>query len=319
MPRRNLIAFVLAVVVLALPGAGRAVDITACGQIVPAHETGVLQSDLTCPTPSLGCYECVGGNRCFPTGATCATDGDCASQHGRCLTMPAIGVDLDGTLDMNGHALVAADRIAVLCRSKGPCTVTSTVGRGSISGGSFGILMITGKLAVSNVDVHDNAAGIYTPIFGLRATLTNVSANDNSGSGIRLRDLRATDVTANGNGGYGIELSGKLSGSNITTSSNDRGGCALGKGAKLSGLSATGNGNSTQPSTGGGITVARGTLHLSGSTVTGNHFEPGDGPQAVDVITARKPKLTGTTCDHSASIDRKTGLLGPPWGVCGAD
>jgi hypothetical protein len=221
---------------------------------------------------------------------------------------------------MNGHAIVAPDQVAVVCRPKGPCTITSTTGRGDISGSNIGIVMREGKLAVSHVDLHDNTGGgIYTPLLAARMTLTDVTANDNGGIGIRAEDVRASGVTANGNGQSGVEALNKVRGTNVVTSDNGWAGCIAARGVKLAGFTATGNGTAGLSNTGGGIIVAGGPTQLTSATVTGNTFRDGNDPIALDLITTRKPKLTATTCDHSASIVRESNELGPPWGVCAGD
>ncbi len=311
----------LATAVLVLSTAtAHAVDVTTCGQIVPPGETGVLVADLICPTPTLGCFECrPNGSGCFPTGATCTTDADCGEGDVTCSRIAAVAIDLKGTLDMNGHAIVATGQFAVVCRSKGPCTVTSTTGRGDISGSDGGILMRAGKLDVSNVDVHDNVGpGIYTPILSVRMRLTNVTANANGAMGIRADSLKASDVTANGNGQAGIETAGKVLGSNVVTNDNVWAGLNAGGGAKLTTFTATGNGIAGVPNGGGGLIVGGGAVKVSGATVTGNMFDDGTGSVPLDLITVRKPKFSGT-CDHSARVNRHTGDLGAPWGVCSGD
>jgi hypothetical protein len=318
MPLSRAFAIALAVPFLLLPRIGWALDVTTCGQVVPTGATGVLQNDLACTTSALGCYECAKGT-CFPTGVTgCAVDADCASPNGQCAALPAVAIDTSATLDMNGHAIVAPDSSAVMCRSNGPCTVTSTSGRGDISGSGVGIVMRSGKLTVSHVDVHDNGSGIYSPLISVRMRLTDVTANGNGGIGIRASNLQADGVTANGNGQLGIEANGKIRGTNVTTNDNAWAGTLAGKGAKLAGFTATGNGIGTDRG-GAGLIVGGGAAKLTGGTITGNLFDDGSGPAPLDVLTVRKPKLAGTTCGHSARYDRKTGDLGPTWGVCAGD
>jgi hypothetical protein len=295
------------------------VDVTTCGQLVPAGETGVLQNDLAC-SPTLGCYECRPNMNCFPTGAACTVDADCTTPDAHCAALPAIAIDVGGTLDMNGHAVAASDGVAVLCRPKGRCTVTSTTGRGDISGSSVGILMKAGKLTASHVDVHANTGGgIYSPLLATDMALTDVTADDNGGIGIRGDSIRANDVTANGNGQHGIEANGKLRGASVVTNANDGTGIVAGKGARIDGLTSTGNGVGGSPHAGAGLIVAKGSPLLSNATVTGNTYGTNQGPVALDLITLRKPKLTASTCDHSIGFDRKTAVLGEPWGVCAGD
>lgn len=312
------IAIVVALVLLSSPVA-RAADITTCGQLVASGETGVLQADLACTTPTLGCYRCPNGG-CFPSGVACTVDAECAPPDGHCLQLPGVAIESGGTLDMHGHAIVAPGNSAVICQAKGRCTVTSSTGRGDISGSGIGILMRAGKLTVSHVDVHGNeAGGIYSALLATKMTLTDVTADGNAGVGIRGATVRATDVTANGNGLHGIEADGKLKGTNVATNDNAGIGAYAGKGAKLTGFTATGNGTSGQRNSGAGLIVGSSAPQLSNATVTGNTYNDGSGPRALDLISPRKPKLATTTCDHSVSFDRKTGVLGETWGVCAGD
>lgn len=316
MPGLHALAMVVAV--LLLPSAVPAADITACGQLVSAGEIGVLQADLACTSPILGCYRCPNGG-CFPTGVACTVDADCAPPDGRCSELPGVAIESGGTLDMNGHAIVAPTLVAVNCRSKGRCTVTSSTGRGDVSSSLFGILMRAGKLTVSHVDVHDNSAGIFSPLLATKMTLTDVTADNNVYVGIRGDTVRATDVTANGNGLHGIEANGKLTGTNVVTNDNAGIGTFAGKGARLTGFTSTGNGTGGGLHSGAGLIVAASGPHLTNATVTGNAYNDGSGLRPLDLISPRNPKLATTTCDHSVSFDRKTGVLGATWGVCAGD
>ena len=81
-----------------LASAAHALDVTSCGQTVPARETGFLQADLACPS--------------------------------------GVGVHLadKATLDLNGHTLAATADSAIVCDGK-KCRVLSTAGAGDVSGG----------------------------------------------------------------------------------------------------------------------------------------------------------------------------------------
>jgi len=71
-------------------------------------------------------------------------------------------------------------------------------------------------------------------------------------------------------------------------------------------LVATGNGW-------GGVICDFGRVKLTDSTVTGNEFPDEFEPPLLDLFSAKRPKLTNTTCDHSLGPDGLT------WGVCTGD
>lgn len=163
--------------VLIAAGAARAGDITACGQLVGARDTGVLVADLTCP--------------------------DSAA---------AVFVADRGTLDLAGHTLTGG---GVQCLRS--CTVRGGTIRqvlpppGTVSVSGINVNTTGGgrvKFVGENLTVRECHFGIYTQ--ARRVRLTNVDASDNLLSGIALfpnvRSVRGTNVTANGNGETGLTV-----------------------------------------------------------------------------------------------------------------
>jgi hypothetical protein len=156
---------------LLVPPIAHAVDITACGQVVPPRETGVLQVDLT----------------------------SCSSS--------AIGVFLSdrSELDLNGHA-VASGAMGVHCFEK-RCTVR---GPGEIRNAAVHGLLASfanARVKVEDVDVHDNAAdGIAASSGKARITVARVNVRGN-GVGIETifkGRIYGEDVDASNNRFDGI-------------------------------------------------------------------------------------------------------------------
>jgi hypothetical protein len=257
----------------------RALDITTCGQSVPDEDTGVLQADLDCSAD--------------PTEA-------------------AVTLGKSSTLDMNGHAIIARV-VAVTCGSdaRAPsCTIrghgVAPSGVGDISGGA-GIVGAPRRVTVSDVTVHDVAGGgivvnqslIATNVTVLRAGWTGISAN---------KKLTATNVVASDNASFGID-SPRIRGTTVTANGNTFSGVS-GRRCIITGLVANGNGlNPYSTGAGAGVQAVRATL--LDSTLTGNAI---DGVP-VDVETFGRPRLAGTTCDHS----RQHGDPSRSWGVCQLD
>lgn len=162
---RRLLAALAMVAFAAVTSWGQTVSITACGQTVPARQTGVLAGDLAC-------------------GSGPGTFG--------------VAIEHAGTLDLAGHTLAGGAAVVECARR---CTVTSTAGAGTIRDGeSAGIAVIDnrGWLALSNVDLQDNVIGVLTDFLHGRVTGTQVTLTG-SGIGIQARKIRLTGLTATGN------------------------------------------------------------------------------------------------------------------------
>jgi len=80
---RHSCSLAVGVILLLCGGRAQALDITSCGQTVPAGETGVLVGDLQCDPATRG-----------------------------------VTLQYAATLDLNGHALVAPDGWAVWCNGR---------------------------------------------------------------------------------------------------------------------------------------------------------------------------------------------------------
>src|SRR4030095_16886715 len=159
---KGLIAASLAIVVGAFASEARAIDITACGQAVPAGQIGVLMGDL-----------------------------DCGSR----TEEPSYGVALENraALDLNGHT-ITGPRYGVYCPVA--CRI---IGPGTITGAYYGIWALDskrGRADVFEVAVVANVGGIAA----YRGNLTNVTATDNS-LAMDVRKLRGTNLTVTGCGG----------------------------------------------------------------------------------------------------------------------
>jgi hypothetical protein len=175
------------------------VQISTCGQTVPARTTGVVVNDITCP----------------------GTDPQ------------VVQVDDRGKLDLAGFTLSGGVR-GVRCTGK--CLVFSTGGAGTIRDAKLG-LQIDGRLGKpSNLNFVDNERGIATPdkvrgpdltitgtglgaaiqgkivrianltitnsypgIFGERVTLEGASITGGPGPGIQTVRVRLANSTVTGN------------------------------------------------------------------------------------------------------------------------
>jgi len=269
----------IAALALSASSAG-ALDIVACGQIVPDQEIGVLQTDL-----------------------------DCSGQPDEA----AIRLGKSSTLDMNSHAIVAR-RIGVDCGydfgSPG-CTVrghgVGSSGVGDFSGGDYAITGAPRRVFVSDITIHDVA--IHGISVNQRLDVTNVTVLRAGSSGVvAIKRLTADGLVANDNEYFGID-SARIRGTNVTANGNGYSGVSC-RHCLLTGLVANGNGvNGVPVGAGAGVQATRATL--LNSTVTGNVV---DGV-AVDIDTFGRPHLFSTTCDHSRSRKDTT----RSWGVCQLD
>jgi hypothetical protein len=167
------LARVLVLVVLGIlvPASARAVDVTACGQVVPANQIGVLQVDLTtCPSSAVGVF-----------------------------------LQDRATLDLNGHT-IASGAVGVRCMDR-RCTVH---GPGDIHGtGLDGILAQhdNARVHVLDVQVHDNSSGgVVADGAKPRIDLTRVQLHGNVvGAEVGYRGrIFGEDVDASNNHGNGI-------------------------------------------------------------------------------------------------------------------
>jgi hypothetical protein len=277
-----------------------AFDITTCGQIVPAGETGVLLNDLDCSGTSLG-------------------------SNGIVLLRKS-SVDLQGHTIIGSHFGPGPNEAGgnvrcsfgsykchetssgTFCKApNGTCRVFSTGGTAQLTGdGTFGIISQR-SVVVENIAVTA-VLGISADLSG-RIDATDVSVTGGNG-GIYGGKMRFTNVTSSGTTQFGVFAPfGEVRGTNVTVTDNARGGILAGK-VKITGLTATGNGSGPTFALGGGVSA--GSMTLVDSTVTGNTF---DG-RPLDLSSARQPKLVNTTCGYS---EQRNETGNPPWGVCTND
>jgi hypothetical protein len=179
---------------LAVTGTATAVDITSCGALVPAGETGVLQADLS------GC-----------------ADGVALAQ--------------DATIEMNGHAILNSG-VGVHCTA-GRCRITGPgeIGSADVGVRLDGEWPGRHVLYIDDVDVHDSAnygiyafariiatnlsvSGTIANTFGVYAAElrgTGISVTNNAGTGLGIgANARVIGLTATGNGGEGLFALGRI-------------------------------------------------------------------------------------------------------------
>jgi hypothetical protein len=164
-------ALVASLVGLMVPVLAHAFDVTACGQVVPPRETGVLQVDLT----------------------------GCGSS--------AVGAFLSdrSELDLNGHA-IASGAIGVHCTGK-RCTVHGPGEIRNVTVHGLRASFKNARVRVEDVNVHDSAfAGIVADSGRPRITVERVQATGNA-VGIETifsGQIVGEDVDASNNRSSGI-------------------------------------------------------------------------------------------------------------------
>jgi hypothetical protein len=311
--------FVAALAVLALPvSAAAQIPITGCGTEIPPKQTGVLQNDLDCTGTPGRCRVCNDGG-CSDSGPTCTSSAECTGPDEVGCAFPA-GVTLGkgATLDMAGHAIVGhPGATAIECPyARSRCKVTSSTGRGDVTGD---ICVRPGRnvrLAIENVDVHDCDSGIESFDISAFVEATDVTSNRNAHDGIRARKIVANDVTASENGFRGLSAeAGPLIGRNVVVADNGSFGAVSYRPFTLDQLTATGNGPGTVVGDGGGLWGIKSGGKLTNSTLTGNVYQDEGGTIAMDILSAGRPRTTSTTCDRSGG---RRGLSNS-WGVCTND
>jgi hypothetical protein len=263
----------------ALAPAAYALDIVACGQVVPPAEHAVLQGDLSC-----------------------GADGP----------EYAVYLGKGAKLAMNGHRIIGENfEDGIGCDAS--CTVT---GPGEIGGFEYGISTNGGTITVSDLDIHDCEAGILgTRIratnvsahnhtewaFGVIKDMkgTGVTANDNGQYGFYGSRLILIDSTMSRNGNHGVNARLRFKGTNVTFEDNGGAGVLGGK-ISASGLTATGN-------LGGGV-VGYPSVTLRDSTLSGN--------TSSDIASERRPHIKETACGTSMNL---LDPFRQSWGICALD
>jgi hypothetical protein len=176
---------------LIVGGMAWALDITACGAVVPANEIGILQADVS------GC----------PVGVT---------------------LERNATLQMNGHAIMGSDE-GVRCHER-RCIIVGPgeiVGAGmgiayndSLSGTRSNRIYVNdvvvresrdygihafGRIIATNLSVRNAMGGFGYGIYAFDLRGTNVSVTDNPERAIEIaRLVQVTGLTVTGNGEGGL-------------------------------------------------------------------------------------------------------------------
>jgi hypothetical protein len=180
--------FSLAVFLLGAARVVAAVDVTECGQVIPAGEVAVLRRNL-----------------------------DCTSRP----TWPfsALGVYLaqNTTLEMNGFTITGnGTGSGIYCHGSRRCTIE---GPGEIREFEVGVNCGGCRLIVRDIAFRDNADGILIPKSGILEA-ERVVASDNSRIGIWAHRIRAIDVEAERNGSAGIAGNASLRLRRVTVRDN---------------------------------------------------------------------------------------------------
>ncbi len=280
--------------------AAHAVDVSTCGQTVPAGETGVLVADLSC------------GDETAVTLANKAA----LDLGGFTVGASDDAIVCESSCSVTGPGTIAGDlRISILSNSKRAVVNDVVIDGGGIQapssrvaatnilvrnfgapGGTTPHAIVAKILVASDVIVEDGGRHGFAAVAADKILATNLTVRDTTSIGIQtFRLLRATGLTVTGNAGFGVatERTVRIDGAEI---SNNGGDGIAARRVKASSLTATGNGNY-------GVFAER-NARLTDSMLTGNT----DG----DLFSARKPRLDNTTCGTS---DGPNG----PWGVCTGD
>jgi hypothetical protein len=297
---------------VSVPTLARAVDITACGQTVPARQAAVLQSDLDCSGSPFGVrllrrasldlngHTIAGGDLTSATvvGVSSVAGDDPIGKGSGNFTIVGPGV-IAGT----NHPPVSSGTTACVLINAGRALMTSASGvievRGCVVGVNGNRLSAQsstdrGKLEMDHVSVHQAR---YDGVAVRRLIASDVSAYDNEiGLSVRSKTV-LTNVTLNTNG-IGFQGGTLVTGSGVTAIGNSNNGidtCGFGT-IDLINVVAMNNGFAG---------VCGNHVRLTDSTVTDN---------AVDIVSyITMPVLVDTVCGTSRRVDST------PWGVCTND
>jgi hypothetical protein len=256
-------------------------DVTACGQTVPAGNRAVLQTDRVC------------------------SDGDPAFNAG-------VTIERAGRLDLNGHSITMVDDggnlAGVACTSS--CRVhNDSLNPARISGGANPPVRTVGVVGyaprITNVEIE----GFDNGVQGHRVTTSNVVISDCQRAGIEADRATIIDTQISGCAG-GVVVDLKAKGKDSIISANDSVGIEAGQMLNGSGLVITNNGSVGVDAI-AGRNNHPGKIKLRSSQVTGH---------GVDLQSSRRPILRDTTCDTSERFDPETfQSTGTSWGACAND
>jgi hypothetical protein len=240
-----------------------------------------------------------------------AADLDCTGYDGAAVTVHG------GTLAMSRHSITGGVT-GIQCDR--PCQI---VGPGQVIGSEvFGVNGVETSVHVRQVDVTGNALGIQCFKRCLLEGPATVSGNTQAIRGGNLVKLIDMTVSANQSGIEATSATGRGGDVvliNSTVSDNVYTGVTAQRRIKAIDSTITGNGEFGVSA--GASCVRRGSVSLTGTTVTGNDTYAGCGSTTVcaDVITCGGlPKIrSGSVCDHSYL--NGSGNPGETLHVCTAD
>jgi len=275
------IAATLVLISIAAPAL--ALDVTACGTVIPVDEVGTVQAD----------FDCVEGPP----------------------DNPYFGIILQrgARLDLNGHVITYKQTSTIgpvycesSCEVGGPGTLVSS------PGGGAGIWLANGRrVSIHDLDISGFNTGVVAPRGRLALTGVSIDATQFGIVAARRLELDHVDVLLPG-GPFGVpggpgdcigatQHSGLVTGSNVSVSGCQHGVYGTSR-VQVSALSVS-------ASYIGVFSAA--SIELTDSTVTGSEW--------TDLYSGRLPLLVNSTCDHSLQYHRRAFAPGDPWGVCAND
>jgi hypothetical protein len=263
----------------AMASSARAVDVTACGQVVAPNDVGVLVDDLNCVGAPSGSKAVILGHR-----STLRLDGNT-------ITAPIAGT-------------------GVSCESARRCSV---IGPGWILGAppfnptGVGVASEKNVVVEGDIEIYGHTTGILATEG--RATVTDLILRNN-GDGIIAKVVKGESVFVLNSERVGIIALKTVRGGPFEIRDSGWAGIETQK-FKLEGSSLTSNGFDGTTSGGGILAQRRGVLY--DSFVDANELN--DVP--LDVITGKEPILIDSNCHRSAML--VSGVPVGTWGVCGGD
>lgn len=320
---KRMLLSLAAFVGMSVPAA--ALEVTQCGQTVPAGETGVVQVDLDCPNDAFGVrllpratldlngHTIKGGGLTFATvvgvgsadGAT-PFGGD---PEGSAVGSPRGDFTIVGPGRIEGQPplphTTQGGTFACVHVNDGRARLTSATASIEITGCVYGVLGSSdegpggkARVEMDHVDLHDLG---FDGAVACRMVASDVTAHDNPGGQGLVADktLTVTNVVANNNAGHGLFAVKRLTGYGVTAIANITGVESWGRVA-LTNLVATNNQY---------YGAAARSLRLTDSTLTGNGLG--------DLVSGTRPLLTDTVCGMSVRVE--DGSVVGNWGVCAND
>jgi hypothetical protein len=199
---------IVMLLLLAMPGFAHAVDVTACGTVVPERNVGVLQADLDCGA--------------LPVGVTLLRG---------------------ARLQLNGHVLSGGVRAVLADITKGRAWID---GPGTVAGAEIGISTpgsTRGRgagLHLTDVTLNGNGIGVFAD----RLRLTRVDAQGNNHGISANYRVKGDDVVASNNNRFGVwSAAGTIRMRRLTATDNGWFGVIATQGGRVALVDSTVTGN----------------------------------------------------------------------------